>query len=81
MAASCSVSPTAGNGVVGVTTMLDRVAEVTVKVALPEMFLERAVMVTVPTATAVATPLLLTVATAGFEELQVTCVVISELVP
>jgi hypothetical protein len=38
---------------------------------------EVAVMVVVPAATAVARPLLLTVATDGFDELQVTSVVIS----
>jgi hypothetical protein len=41
---------------------------------------EVAVMVAVPAAMAVAKPLLLTVATDGSDELQVTCVVISCLV-
>ena len=47
----------------------------------PETVPEVAVMVAVPAATAVTTPLLLTVATDGFDELQVTCVVISLIVP
>jgi len=38
-------------------------------------------MVAVPPATAVARPLLLTVATSVFDELQVTCAVVSWLVP
>jgi hypothetical protein len=38
-------------------------------------------MVAVPAATAVINPLLLTVATDGFDELQVACVVISLVVP
>jgi hypothetical protein len=64
-------------GGAGVTDMEDRVAEVTVRVALPEVLPKVAVMVVVPAATAVARPLLLTVATDGLIELQVTCVVIS----
>ena len=38
-------------------------------------------MIVVPAATAVARPLLLTVATEVFDELQVACVVMSWLVP
>ena len=48
---------------------------------LPEILPEVAVMVVAPVATAVARPLLLTVATEVLDELQVTCVVISWLVP
>jgi hypothetical protein len=48
---------------------------------LSEILPEVAVMVVVPAATAVARPLLLTVATDGFDELQVTWGVISWLVP
>jgi hypothetical protein len=67
----------------GVTDMKDRVAEVTVRVVLPVIAPEVAVMVAaaVPAATAVARPLPLTVATDVLEDLQVTCVVISRLVP
>jgi hypothetical protein len=57
--------------------MEDRVAEVTVRGVLPEILPKVAVMVAVPAATAVARPLLLTVATDVLEELQVTWVVIS----
>jgi hypothetical protein len=57
------------------------VDEVTVRVVLPEIEPEVAVMLEVPTATAVARPLLLTVATRVLDEFQVTCVVISWLVP
>jgi hypothetical protein len=56
--------------------MEERVAEVAVRVVLPEIIPELAVMVALPAATAVARPLLLTIATAVFDELQVTCVVI-----
>jgi hypothetical protein len=68
-------------GLAGVTIMEDRVAGVTVKVVLPEIVPEAAVMVEVPGARAVARPLLLTVATEVLDELQVTCVLISWLVP
>ena len=60
----------------GVTDMEERVAEVAVRVVLPEIIPELAVMVALPAATAVARPLLLTIATAVFDELQVTCIVI-----
>jgi len=69
-------------GLAGVTEMDNRVAEFTVRVVLPEIFPEVAVMVVpVPTATAVARPLLFTVAIDVLDELQVTCAVISRLVP
>jgi hypothetical protein len=55
--------------------------EVTVRVVLPEILPEAAVIVAVPAVTAVARPLLFTVATEVLDELQVTCVVISWLVP
>jgi ABC-type iron transport system FetAB permease component len=61
--------------------MEDRVAEFTVKTAPPDTLPWVAVMVAVATVTAVARPLLSTVATAVFDEIQVTCVVISKLVP
>ena len=68
-------------GLAGVTNMEDRVTEVTVRVVLPAILPEVAVMVVVPPVMAVARPLLFTVATEGFDELQVTCGVISTLVP
>ena len=80
-AANCWVIPAGMLGLAGVTVMEDRVAEVTVRVVLPEILPEVAVIVAVPAATAVARPLLLTVATDVLDELQVTCAVISWLVP
>jgi hypothetical protein len=68
-------------GFAGVTEIDDRVAEFPARVALPEILPEAAVMVAVPTARAVARPVLLTVATAGSEEVQVTRAVISKLDP
>jgi len=68
-------------GLAGVTDMEERVAEVAVRVVLPEIIPELAVMVALPAATAVARPVLLTIATEVFDELQVTCVVILWLVP
>ena len=58
-------------GSVGVTEMEDS-KDVTVRVCLPETAPEVAVMIAVPAATAVAKPSLLTVATDGSDELQVT---------
>ena len=60
--------------------MEDKVAADTVRVVFPEILPEMAVIVAVPAATAVARPLLLTVATAVLEEVQVTCEVISRVV-
>jgi hypothetical protein len=68
-------------GLAGVTDMEDKVARVTVRVTLPEMLPRVAEMVVLPAATGVARPLLLTVAIDIFDELQVTWVVISWLVP
>jgi hypothetical protein len=59
-------------GLAGVTAMEDKVAEVTVRVVFPEILPEVAVMVAVPAAMAVPNPLLLTVAAAVLDELQVT---------
>jgi hypothetical protein len=78
----CWVTPTSTGmlGLTGVTEMEDRVAEVTVRVVLPETAPEVAVMVAWPSATDVAT-FRSTVAIDVLEELQVTCVVILLLVP
>jgi len=65
----------------GVTNTEDKVAEVTVRVAVPVLPLKAAVMVAVPAATPVARPLLFTVATVALDELQVTNPVISRVVP
>jgi hypothetical protein len=80
-AANCWVNPTWILGLAGMTNMEERVAEVTVKVVLPDLVPEAAVMVAVPAAMVVAKPLPSTVANDVWEELQVTCAVISWLVP
>jgi len=68
-------------GLAGATEMDDRVAELTVRVVFPEMLPKVTVMVVVPAETAVARPLILTVATDMLEEVQPTWVLISWLVP
>ena len=62
-------------GLAGVTAIEERVG--TVRIALPEKPPKVAVMVVVPIATAVARPVAFIVATDVFDEVQVTCVVIS----
>jgi len=81
VAVNCWLTPAGMLGLAGVKAMEDRVAEFTVRAALPEILPWVAVMFAGPTATAVARPLPLTVATDVFDELQVTCVVISSVVP
>ena len=81
MAVNCRLIPTGMLGFAGVTEIDDRVAEFPVRVVLPEILPEAAVMVAVPVARVAARPVLLTAATAGFEEVQVTCVVILKLDP
>ena len=60
--------------------MEDSVAEVTVRVVLPEILPKLAVIMLVPAATAATRPLLLMVAVDVSEELQVTCEVKSKVV-
>lgn len=81
VAVNCWLFPAGTLGVSGVSDTEDRVAAVTVRAAVPDLLPEVAVMVVVPALTAVARPLLLTVATVALDELQVTTVVISWLVP
>jgi hypothetical protein len=69
------VVPTTMLAVAGATAREERMAAVTVRVVFPEILPDVAVMMAEPAATAVAKPLLLTVATGVFDELQVTCVV------
>ena len=57
------------------TSISSRDAELTARLPLPVILPNLAVTVAEPTATAVAKPLLSTVATDVFDELQVTCVV------
>ena len=61
--------------------MEDKVAAVTVTVELPEALPRLAETIAVPAETAVAKPPLVTVITGVFDEPQVTCMVISWLVP
>ncbi len=83
VAVNCWATPTGMLGLVGVTAMVDRITEDTVRVTCPETLPEVAMMATgPPAATPVARPVLRpTVATDGLDELHVTCVVISWLVP
>jgi len=80
VAANCWVAPILMLGLAGVMAMEDRALKVTVRVMLAEVPLKFAVMVAVPVASAVASPLLLIVATDVSEELQVTCEVKSKVV-
>ena len=73
--------PTGTLALSGVTDIEDKVAVVTVRVAVPDLPPKAAVMVVEPALTPVARPLMLTVATPVLDELQVACVVISWLVP
>lgn len=69
LAENCWVLPAAMVGVAGVTAMDTTVAEV--RVVEPEVPAKVALMVLVPAATAVATPFVLIVAAAVFDESQV----------
>ena len=73
--------PSGIEGIAGVTAMDTSVAGVTVKVVDPEIDPEAAVTVVLATDFAVATPWLLTVATAEFAVLQTTDVVRSCVLP
>ena len=77
-AMNCWMDPT---GMAAIAVAEDRVAEFTVRVVLAEVLPEVAVMVARPALMAVANPLALTIATDGSDEVQVTWVVISWLVP
>ena len=77
VAVNCLVLRIGMIGVIGVTEIEDRVAEVTVRVVLPEILPAVAVMFEVPVARAVARPLLLAVATDVLDELHIACVVMS----
>ena len=81
VAASCWVLPAGTLGLSGVTDTEDKVTAVTVRVVVSVAVPVAAVMVVVPEPTAVTMPLLLTVATDVLDEVQVTCVDISRLVP
>jgi hypothetical protein len=71
VAVNCCVLPAATVAEAGVTEILVRTAGVTVKADEPLIVPEVAVIVVVPVATLVASPLLLTVATEVDEDVQV----------
>ncbi len=73
--------PTGTLALAELTEIEDSVARFTLKVVLPEIDRKVAVMVAVPAAMALPPPLPSTVATDGSEETQVTCVVMSLVVP
>lgn len=80
VAVNCWVTPTGmlGRlGLAGSTKIEDRVAEFTVRLELPAILPEAAVMVVLPGATDTARPLASTVATAVLEEFHVACAVIA----
>lgn len=79
--ANCWVVPCTIVALAGVTTSETRVAAVTVRVVDPLTPLEAAVIVVVPIALLVASPVVLMVATVVCEELQVTEVVRSCVLP
>lgn len=90
VAVNCALDPDAMLGLPGVTEMDCKVALLTISVVVPETLPDRAVIVLLPAATEVATPLkpvaLLMVAVPVLEELQVTdlvrsCVVLLEYMP
>ena len=83
---NCCVNPFATDGLAGVTAIDTNVAGPTVSTVDPDTAPEVAVIVLVPTATAVAKPTAVIVAVAVVPELQVTwlvrfCVLLSEYVP
>lgn len=81
VAVNCWVVPPGTLGLAGVTTMEDKVAEVTIRVVPPETSPEVAVMIVVPAVRPLAKPVTLTVATAVSDDLQVARAVISLVVP
>jgi hypothetical protein len=81
VAANCWVFPTGMVGTAGVTLIESNVAGVTVKIVEPLIDPEAAVMALCPVAALAAWPVLLIVATAGTELLQVAEPVISRVLP
>ena len=86
IAVNCRVRPAAVDGLAGVTAMETRRAVLTVNDVLPEIVPKTAETVVTPGSTAMASPILEILATARFDEAQVTdpvisCVVASPNVP
>ncbi len=75
VAVNCSVIPAGVPGMLGSAGLMDmevRVARVTITVVMPERFSEVAVMVAVPRPMPLTIPILSTVATELFDEVQMT---------
>jgi hypothetical protein len=81
VALNCSVVPRGMVGIAGVMARETNVAGVTVRVDEPAMLAAVAVMVVCPVEALVATPLTLTFATDGSEELQIADAVRSRVLP
>ena len=81
MAVNCRVSPNAMDGLAGVTAIDTKAGAVTVRFADPVIKPDVARMVAVPCATVAASPVLLTVAMPVADELQVTVLVRSRVLP
>jgi len=81
VAVNCAVVPSGIVGMAGVTAMETRTAGVMVRVIEPAIEPERAVTALLPTATLVAMPSLLTVATVESVVVQVTAEVRSSVLP
>src|ERR1700741_4556505 len=71
VAVNCSVTPMGTDGLGGVTAIATRAAEVTVRVAVPKIDPEVAVMVEVPVPLVVARPLEVMAATDAWDEVHV----------
>ncbi len=82
MAVNCSVCPLAIEGEAGVTAMLCKTTDdATTTPADPLIVPEEALIVLFPADKAEASPVELTVATAGFDELQLTKLVMFDVTP
>jgi hypothetical protein len=81
VAVNCSVTPMGTDGFGGVTAMEMRAADVTVRVAVPKMDPEVAVMVEVPVPLVVARPLEVIAATDAWDEVHVAVLLMSCEVP
>ena len=75
VATNCWLKPLAREGFAGVTAMVSRIAELTVRFVEPTVFPEVAVIVVVPACSALASPAALMVAVVALEEAHVAVVV------
>ena len=81
VAVNCTVCPSGTDGLAGVITMLRRTGTLTDNVAVPLIEPETAVTVVLPAATPNASPVMLTVATVGEDDVHVTEFVIFAVLP